>query len=186
MEAVVISPSFVSGDSQTGYCNPTDYLSRYIRAVLQLKAYIADDKQMVLSDMLALLSTRAQINLIPVEYLSAVTASAALSADVPRRIAVLSPKGTTYAAIGEACLSREPTLSALHYADFARKVCDSSHEHALAPLQDWFSLDASDVQSPTGGLEHYTPDRACPLVSREALLTQITFLTDREGGKRAL
>ncbi|MEG4490496.1 amino acid adenylation domain-containing protein [Microcoleus sp. D3_18_C4] len=173
----IYRPGRISGDSQTGACNPSDLLYRLIAGCVQLGCAPDDDKLM---------------NVAPVDYVS-------------RAIVHLSSQkellGKTFHLVNTQSFQMSELLGWIGSMGYPIKRVSSeawqaeiinragnSPDHALYPLVGLFSEKVSEAEMPQSGTLHFdcqntldglaTTDITCPQADANLFRTYFSYLAD--------
>ena len=175
----IYRPGRISGDSQTGVCNPNDHTFRMIRGCIQLGCVFLDD---------------SLVNLIPVDY--AVKAIVHLSSQpksLGKTFHLFNPQPTPWNEVANSIISLGYPLKQLNYEKWRKELLATLEQFADNPLSPLIGTFAESNQPNKNTEENINQKIAanntnsglagtsiiCPPCDRQLLSTYFSYLIDR-------
>ncbi|MEG5016677.1 MULTISPECIES: amino acid adenylation domain-containing protein [unclassified Microcoleus] len=173
----IYRPGRISGDSQTGACNPSDLLYRLMAGCVQLGCAPDDDKLM---------------NVAPVDYVSrAIVHLSSQKELLGKTFHLVNPQSFQMSEllgwIGSMGYPIKRVSSEAWQAEIINRA-GNSPDHALYPLVGLFSEKVSEAEMPQSGTLHFdcqntldglaTTDITCPQADANLFRTYFSYLAD--------
>ena len=174
----IYRPGRISGDSQTGVCNPEDHTFRMIRGCIQLGSVPQQN---------------VKVNLTPVDYASqAIVYLSQKESSLNRIFDIVNPQSIAWNDLADLITSLGYPLQQIPYEDWRQKliqISETETNNALYPLISIFSEvseDANSHSSPSYSSQSQNIQRdlaesgiICPPVNRQLLETYFSYLVER-------